>query len=48
MNEEDGKSDLIGGEVKKNGVVTAQIDEVDYEANKEAADACPVHIIRLN
>ena len=48
MNEEDGKSDLVGGEVKRNGVVTARIDSVDEECNKKAAEACPVGIIRLN
>lgn len=48
MNEEDGKSDLVGGEVKKNGIVTAQIDPADEECNKKAAEACPVNIIRLN
>ncbi len=48
MNDEDGKSDLIGGELKKNGIVTVEITEADAEANREAADACPVHIIKLN
>jgi ferredoxin len=48
MNDEDGKSDLIGGEVKKNGIVTAEIDPVDLEANQKAADACPVGIIKFN
>jgi len=48
MNDEDGKSDLIGGELKKNDVVVATIDEADYEANKLAAEACPVHIIKID
>jgi ferredoxin len=48
MNDDDGMSDLVGGEVKKNDVVTATIDEADYEANKDAARACPMHIIKLN
>lgn len=48
MNHDDGKTDLIGGELKSNGIVTASVDEADYKENKEAADACPVHIIRLN
>lgn len=47
MNTEDGKSDLIGGEVQKNGIVTTEVSETDAEANKEAAAACPVRIIRL-
>lgn len=48
MNDGDGRSDLIGGEKQKNGMVTGAIDEVDYDANKDAAEACPVNIIRLN
>lgn len=48
MNDEDGRSDLIGGEVKKNGMVTGEIDVADYDANQEAAEACPVHIIKLS
>lgn len=48
MNESDGRSDLIDGEVRKNNVVVASIDEGDYEANKNAAEACPVNIIKFN
>lgn len=47
MNNEDGLADLIDGEVTSNGMVTAKVDEADYEQNKKAADACPVNIIRL-
>lgn len=47
MNDNDGKSDLVGGVPHKNGIVSAVIDEGDYAANKEASDACPVNIIRL-
>ena len=48
MSDVDGKSDLIGGEVKKNGMVVAEIDEADRESNREAVDACPVQCIKLN
>ncbi len=48
MNDEDGKSDLIGGEVKKNGTVVSVINEEDLEANREASEACPVQCIRIN
>jgi ferredoxin len=48
MNEEDGKSDLINGELKTNGIVVGSIDEVDCEDNIKVAEACPVNIIRLN
>lgn len=48
MNNEDGLADLVGGKINKNGVVSAEIDEIDYEVNKKAADACPVNIIEIN
>lgn len=47
MNESDGKSDLISGKLERNGVVTALLNESDLEANKEAANACPVRVIRF-
>jgi ferredoxin len=48
MNNEDGKSDLIGGEMQKNGIVTGEIDQADYDDNKFAAKTCPVRIIKLD
>ena len=48
MNDDDGKSDLVDGEVKNNQIIVASIDEADRENNKEAAEACPVHCIKLN
>ncbi len=48
MNEDDGKSDLVGGEAKKNGMVVATINEENLEANREATDTCPVQCIRIN
>lgn len=48
MNDTDGKSDLIGGETKKNGMVVAEIDEIDKESNKDAINACPIQCISLN
>lgn len=48
MNNNDGLADLIDGEASENGIVTAKVDEVDYEQNKKAADVCPVDIIRVN
>lgn len=46
MNDEDGKADLIGG-VEKGGNVVGSVDEADLEANKKAAEACPMNIIKL-
>lgn len=45
---EDGKSDLLGG-VKNadNTLQTREIDEADFKANMEAAQACPVNVIHL-
>ncbi|MCF7816010.1 MAG: ferredoxin [Candidatus Pacebacteria bacterium] len=48
MNDDDGKSDLVGGDLKKNGIVVAAIDEADLKDNTYAAEACPVNIIKLN
>ncbi|HLC95020.1 MAG TPA: ferredoxin [Patescibacteria group bacterium] len=48
MNTEDGKVDLVGGEWKGNEFVVAKIDEDESALNKQAADACPTGVIRLN
>lgn len=47
MNDTDGKADLRGGKWKGNIFVVAEIDGENYEENKQAADACPVGIIRI-
>jgi ferredoxin len=44
MSRKDGKSVLLGAEDKKGNYVL-KISEADVEANKRAADACPVKII---
>jgi ferredoxin len=48
MNAEDGKADLKGGEWKGDEFVVAKIEEEEYAVNKDAADACPMDIIRLD
>lgn len=48
MNVEDGKSDLIDGKWHGDEFVVAKIDEDEYTKNKQAADACPMNIIRLD
>jgi ferredoxin len=48
MNEQDGKADLKDGEWKGDEFVVAKIDEDEYKENREASDACPVGIIRLD
>lgn len=47
INNQDGKADLIGG-VKKGNVVVAEVGMEHLEANRKAAKACPMQIIKLN
>ncbi len=46
MSRKDGKSVLIGARVKK-GVYTARFPDEVWEANVQAAKACPVNIIKI-
>lgn len=48
MNQADGKSDLCDGAWKGKEFVVAQILEYELEENLQAADACPVKIIRID
>ena len=43
----DGKSDIKQGKNKETGWQEMEIDEVNYESNKEAANSCPVNVIHL-
>jgi len=47
INDKDGKADLIGG-VQKGNVVVAEVGMEYLEENKKVANACPMHIIKLN
>jgi hypothetical protein len=47
MNTSDGKADLTDGVVKGEFVV-AKIDPLDACANRAAATACPMRIIRID
>lgn len=42
----DGKCTLVGG-IEKKGYYTAKVDDDEYEANKLAAEYCPVKIIKI-
>ena len=44
---EDGKSDIIGAPHRPDGWQELDIGEEEFEANKEAAEACPVNVIHL-
>ena len=46
MSKKDGKATLIGGDNKK-GFHTIRTDNSEFDANKRAADACPVNIIKV-
>lgn len=43
----DGKSDIIGGKERADGWQELEIEEEEFEANKEAAESCPVNVIHL-
>jgi ferredoxin len=47
MSDEDGKANLKDA-VKKGDMMVAEIDETELEANQQAADACPVQIIKVS
>jgi ferredoxin len=47
MNKKDGRSLLLGSKNKK-GFYTVNVDDTEYEANKESAKVCPMKIIRIN
>ena len=44
---EDGKSSLKDGIKSKSGWHELEIAEKDFNANKEAADSCPVNVIHI-
>ena len=43
----DGKSDIKQGKSKEDGWQELELSAENYEANKEAADSCPVNVIHL-
>lgn len=47
MNKETGKSELIGAQ-KKGAVYVAEIFDEDIKANEQAAEACPMNIIKIS
>lgn len=47
MSDLDGKSDIIGAESQENGWQELEITEKDFQANMNAAEACPVNVIHL-
>lgn len=43
----DGKVDLVKGKKNKEGKYELLIDENEFKAHKESADACPVSAIKI-
>jgi len=43
----DGKSDIKGGKSRQDGWQELEIGEKSLEANKNAAEGCPVNVIHL-
>ena len=44
---EDNKTDIIGAPHRPDGWQELEIGEEEFQANKEAAEACPVNVIHL-
>jgi len=44
---EDGKSDIVGCRKRDDEWEELDIEEKDFQANKEAADSCPVNVIHI-
>jgi len=43
----DGKSDIIDSKMREDGWEELDIEESEYDGNKQAADSCPVNVIHL-
>ncbi len=44
---EDGKSDIVGCKKRPDEWEELDIEEKDYQINKESADSCPVNVIHI-
>ncbi|MBI2664842.1 ferredoxin [Candidatus Woesearchaeota archaeon] len=44
---DDGKSDIKSGKSREDGWQELEIEEKDFEQNKQAAESCPVNVIHL-
>jgi ferredoxin len=44
---EDGKSDIVGSKMLEDETEELDIDEKNFNENKEAADSCPVNVIHI-
>ena len=44
---DDGKSDIKNAKTRADGWQELEIDEKDFDTNKQAAESCPVNVIHL-
>jgi len=44
---DDGKSDIVNAKDREDGWQEMDLEEKDFEQNKEAAESCPVNVIHL-
>lgn len=44
---EDSKSDIKGGKNRVDGWQELELEEKDFQLNKDAADSCPVNVIHI-
>ena len=44
---EDGKAELKGSKLNEQGMLELEIDEKDFEINKQAAEGCPPNCIHV-
>ncbi len=47
MSPADGKSDVVGSSKRGDGWEIFDLDDVEFDLNKQCADACPVNVIHL-
>lgn len=45
--DDDGKSDVVGSSKDEKGWEHLDLDEEDFQSNKDAADSCPVNVIHI-
>jgi len=44
---DDGKSDIVGCQSRKDDWQEKDLEDKDFQTNKEAAEACPVNVIHI-
>jgi len=44
---DDGKADIKGGKILEDETQELEIEEKNFEINKEAAESCPVEVIHI-